>query len=65
MTMAGKKITHVMGVKLKKPVRMQGGMDFPAEELSRQLGIVWASSPSVIAGYAKQARENPRSNWHI
>lgn len=59
MTMAGKKITHVMGVKLKKPVRMQGGMDFPAEELSRQLGIVWASSPSVIAGYAKQARENP------
>jgi len=59
MTMAGKKITHVMGVKLKNPVRMQGGMDFPAEELSRQLGIVWASSPSVIAGYAKQARENP------
>ena len=59
MTMAGKEITHVMGVKLKNPVRMQGGMDFPAEELARQLGIVWASSPSVIAGYAKQARENP------
>ena len=59
MTMAGKEITHVMGVKLKNPVRMQGGMDFPAEELSRQLGIVWASSPSVIAGYAKQARDNP------
>ena len=59
ITMAGKEITHVMGVKLKNPVRMSGGMDFPAEEISRQLGIVWASSPSVIAGYAKQARENP------
>tara|TARA_R110000868_G_scaffold148295_1_gene370046 strand:+ start:2178 stop:3893 length:1716 start_codon:yes stop_codon:yes gene_type:complete len=59
MTMAGKEITHVMGVKLKNPVRMQGGMDFPAEEVARQLGIVWASSPSVIAGYAKQARDNP------
>ena len=59
MTMAGKEITHVMGVKLKNPVRMQGGKDFPAEELSRELGLVWASDPSVISGYAKQARENP------
>ena len=59
MTMAGKEITHVMGVKLKNPVRMQGGKDFPAEKLSRELGLVWASDPSVISGYAKQARENP------
>ena len=59
MTMAGKEITHVMGVKLRKPVRMQGGKDFPAEELSRELGLVWASHPNVISGYAKQARENP------
>jgi len=59
MTMAGKEITHVMGVKLKNPVRMQGGKDFPAEEISRELGLVWASDPSVISGYAKQARENP------
>lgn len=59
MTMAGKEITHVMGVKLRNPVRMQGGKDFPAEELSRELGLVWASHPNVISGYAKQARENP------
>lgn len=59
MTMAGQEITHVMGVKLKNPVRMQGGKDFPREELSRELGLVWASHPSVISGYAKQARENP------
>ena len=59
MTMAGQEITHVMGVKLQNPVRMQGGKDFPAEELSRELGLVWASDPAVISGYAKQARENP------
>ena len=59
MTMAGQEITHVMGVKLKNPVRMQGGKDFSAEELSRELGLVWASDPTVISGYAKQARENP------
>lgn len=59
MTMAGQEITHVMGVKLKNPVRMQGGKDFSAEELSRELGLVWASDPAVISGYAKQARENP------
>jgi hypothetical protein len=59
MTMAGKEITHVQGIKLKNPVRMSGGKDFSAEDLSRELGIVWASNPSVISGYAKQARENP------
>ena len=59
MTMAGQEITHVMGVKLQNPVRMQGGKDFPAEELSRELGLVWASDPAVISGYARQARENP------
>jgi len=59
MTMAGQEITHVMGVKLKNPVRMQGGKDFPAEEISRELGLVWASDPSVISGYANQARKNP------
>lgn len=59
MTMAGKEITHVMGVKLKNPVRMRGGKDFSAEELSRELGLVWASDPAVISGYAKQARDNP------
>ena len=59
MTMAGQEITHVMGVKLQNPVRMQGGKDFPAEELSRELGLVWASDPAVISGYAKQARDNP------
>ncbi|MAB51342.1 hypothetical protein [Marinobacter sp.] len=59
MTMAGKEITHVMGVKLKNPVRMRGGKDFSAEELSRELGVVWASDPAVISGYAKQAKENP------
>lgn len=59
MTMAGKEITHVMGVKLKNPVRMQGGKDFPAEKISKELGVVWASDPAVISGYAKQARENP------
>ena len=59
MTMAGKEITHVMGVKLKNPVRMQGGKDFPSEKISRELGLVWASDPGVISGYAKQARENP------
>ena len=37
MTMAGKEITHVMGVKLKNPVRMRGGKDFSAEQLSREL----------------------------
>ena len=59
MTMAGKEITHVMGVKLSNPVRMRGGKDFPAEELSRELSLVWASDPSVISSYAKQARKNP------
>jgi hypothetical protein len=59
MTMAGKKITHVQGVKLKKPVRMTGGKDFSSEKLSRELGIVWASDPAVISGYAKQARQTP------
>ena len=59
MTMAGKEITHVMGVKLKNPVRMRGGKDFSAEQLSRELGLVWASDPAVISGYAKQARDNP------
>tara|TARA_Y100001937_G_scaffold127404_2_gene199583 strand:- start:1443 stop:2981 length:1539 start_codon:yes stop_codon:yes gene_type:complete len=59
MTMAGKEITHVMGVKLKNPVRMQGGKDFSAEQLSRELGLVWASDPAVISGYARQARDNP------
>ena len=59
MTMAGKEITHVMGVKLQNPVRMRGGKDFSAEELSRELGLVWASDPAVISGYAKQARDNP------
>ena len=59
MTMAGKEITHVQGVKLKNPIRMQGGKDFPSEEISRELGLVWASDPGVISGYAKQARENP------
>lgn len=59
MTMAGQEITHVMGVKLKNPVRMQGGKDFPREKISKELGLVWASHPNVIAGYAKQARENP------
>ena len=59
MTMAGKEITHVMGVKLKNPVRMRGGKDFSAEELSRELGLVWASDPAVISGYARQARDNP------
>lgn len=59
MTMAGKEITHVQGVKLKNPVRMRGGKDFSAEDLSRELGLVWASNPSVISGYAKQAREIP------
>ena len=59
MTMAGKEITHVQGVKLKKPVRMTGGKDFSSEKLSRELGIVWASDPAVISGYAKQARQTP------
>lgn len=59
MTMAGKEITHVQGVKLKNPVRMRGGKDFSAEELSRELGVVWASDPAVISGYAKQAKKNP------
>ena len=59
MTMAGKEITHVQGVKLKNPIRMQGGKDFPSEKISRELGLVWASDPGVISGYAKQARENP------
>lgn len=59
MTMAGKEITHVMGVKLKNPVRMQGGKDFPAEQISRELGVVWASDPAVISSYANAARENP------
>ena len=59
MTMAGQEITHVMGVKLKNPVRMQGGKDFPREKLSKELGLVWASHPNVIAGYANQARKNP------
>ena len=59
MTMAGQEITHVMGVKLKNPVRMQGGKDFPAEQVAREIGLVWASDPAVISGYAKQARENP------
>lgn len=59
MTMAGKEITHVQGIKLKNPVRMTGGKDFSSEKLSRELGIVWASDPAVISGYAKQAREIP------
>lgn len=59
MTMAGKEITHVQGVKLKNPVRMRGGKDFPAEELSRELGLVWASDPNIITRYVKAAKNNP------
>lgn len=59
MTMAGKEITHVQGVKLKNPVRMQGGKDFPAEELSRELGIVWASDIPIISRYVNAAKRNP------
>ena len=59
MTMAGKEITHVQGVKLKNPVRMRGGKDFPAEELSRELGLVWASDPNIITRYVKAAKKNP------
>lgn len=59
MTMAGKEITHVQGVKLKNPVRMRGGKDFPAEELSRELGLVWASDPNIITRYVKASKKNP------
>jgi hypothetical protein len=59
MTMAGREITHVKGIKLKNPVRMRGGKDFPAEELSRELGIVWASDIPIISRYVNAAKRNP------